>query len=125
MKINNGVYVEQETIGGGFKEISSAIRQEDLGMALRAVSKNLYSNPIGSFIRELVSNGVDANVDNEVSELVKVNIFKEEGTWYFQVTDEGKGMNPEVFESVYMNWFNSDKRDTNDKIGGWGRLMPL
>lgn len=120
MKINNGVYVEQETIGGEFKEISSAIRQEDLGMALRAVSKNLYSNPIGSFIRELVSNGVDANVDNEVSELVKVNIFKEEGTWYFQVTDEGKGMNPEVFEKVYMNWFNSDKRDTNDKIGGWG-----
>ena len=60
MEINKEVYMEQDTVGI-FKEITSSIRAEDLGMALDAVSKNLYSNPIGSFVRELVSNGVDAN----------------------------------------------------------------
>ena len=89
-------------------------------MALDAVSKNLYSNPIGSFVRELVSNGVDANRANNSAELVKVNIYKEGNTWYFQVKDEGKGMTPEHFTNVYMRWFNSDKRDNNEDIGGFG-----
>ncbi len=120
MEINKEVYIEQDTVGV-FKEITSSIRAEDLGMALDAVSKNLYSNPIGSFVRELVSNGVDANRANNSAELVKVNIYKEGNTWYFQVKDEGKGMTPEHFTNVYMRWFNSDKRDNNEDIGGWGK----
>ena len=119
MEINKEVYIEQDTVGI-FKEITSSIRAEDLGMALDAVSKNLYSNPIGSFVRELVSNGVDANRANNSAELVKVNIYKEGNTWYFQVKDEGKGMTPEHFKEVYMRWFNSDKRDNNEDIGGFG-----
>ena len=119
MEINKEVYIEQDTVGV-FKEITSSIRAEDLGMALDAVSKNLYSNPIGSFVRELVSNGVDANRANNSAELVKVNIYKEGNTWYFQVKDEGKGMTPEHFTDVYMRWFNSDKRDNNEDIGGFG-----
>lgn len=119
MEINKEVYIEQDTVGV-FKEITSSIRAEDLGMALDAVSKNLYSNPIGSFVRELVSNGVDANRANNSAELVKVNIYKEGNTWYFQVKDEGKGMTPEHFKEVYMRWFNSDKRDNNEDIGGFG-----
>lgn len=119
MEIRKDSYIEQDTIGD-FYQITSSIRQEDINIALDMVSRNLYSNPIGSFVRELVSNAVDANKDNETSELVKVNIYKEGGQWYFQVKDEGKGMTPEHFENVYMKWFNSDKRNSNDKIGGWG-----
>ena len=119
MEIRKESYIEQDTVGV-FKEITSSIRAEDLGMALDAVSKNLYSNPIGSFVRELVSNGVDANRANNSAELVKVNIYKEGNTWYFQVKDEGKGMTPEHFKEVYMRWFNSDKRDNNEDIGGFG-----
>ena len=119
MRVNKEVYTPTEQIGN-FEEIVSSIRHQDLGMALDAVSKNLYSNPIGSFVRELVSNGVDANRKNDIAESVNVDIYKEDGTWYFQVTDEGKGMTPEVFRDVYMKWFNSDKRDNNEDIGGWG-----
>lgn len=119
MKINKGVYEEQTSIGE-FEEVQSAVRQEDLGFALEAVSKNLYQNPIGSFIRELVSNGVDANIETDAQTLVKVHIYKEDDTWYFSVRDYGKGMSKEHFNNVYMNWFNSDKRDSNKKIGGWG-----
>ena len=119
MELRKDSYIEQETIGD-FQQITSSIRPEDINIALDMVSRNLYSNPIGSFVRELVSNAVDANKDNDSSELVKVNIYKEGGQWYFQVKDEGKGMTPEHFENVYMKWFNSDKRNSNDKIGGWG-----
>ena len=119
MEINKEVYVEQEQVGD-FEEIASSIRMEDMSLAFDMVSKHLYSNPIGSFIRELVSNAVDANVDNASSELVKVNIYKEGGQAYFQVKDEGKGMSPDHFRNVYMKWFNSDKREDNTKIGGWG-----
>lgn len=119
MKIEEQEIIEQDSIGQ-FKEITSSIRTEDLGLAFDMVSKNLYSDPIGSFIREIVSNAVDANIDNNGKNLVKVNISKIDSQWYFSVRDFGVGMNPDIFENVYMKWFNSDKRNTNDKIGGWG-----
>ena len=120
MKIEQKEYIEQQTIGE-FEEIQSSIRAEDLNFALEAVSANLYSNPIGSFIRELVSNAVDANMDNpDANALVKVRVFKEGNTWYFSVRDYGKGMSKTHFKDVYMAWFNSDKRNSNNKIGGWG-----
>lgn len=119
MKVQSYTPVEENTIGE-FKDIQSGIRAEDLGFALNAVSKNLYSNPIGSFIRELVSNAVDANTENNSDKPVLVRIFKEDSLWYFSVKDYGKGLNEETFAGVYMNWFNSSKRDNNDLIGGWG-----
>lgn len=119
MEIKKELYDENEQVGN-FEEIASSIRVEDMGLAFDMVSRNLYSNPIGSFVRELVSNGVDANKDNSIATKVAVNVFKEDDLWYFQVLDQGKGMSPIHFREVYMKWFNSDKRDTNEKIGGWG-----
>lgn len=119
MKIQSYTPVEENTIGQ-FKDIQSGIRTEDLGFALNAVSKNLYSNPIGSFIRELTSNAVDANTENNSDKPVLVKVYCEEGIWYFTVRDYGKGMSEETFEKVYMNWFNSNKRENNNMIGGWG-----
>lgn len=122
MEIQQHVEIEEESIGD-MGEIQSSIRSEDLGFALGAVSKNLYANNIGSFIRELVSNGVDANVDNvnrTKSVAVEVRLYKEGEEWWFSVQDFGTGMTEQVFTEVYMAWFNSDKRKTNSKIGGWG-----
>ena len=111
-----------ETYNGGLdlKEINSSISVDNLGFALEAVSKNLYSNPIGSIIRELTSNAIDANVFNEAKKPVIVSLYEEDGNWYFKVKDEGKGMNKQEFEEIYMSWFNSDKRNNNLQIGGWG-----
>lgn len=112
-------YVEQEQIGE-FKEITSTISEKNLSLVLDNVTKNLYSDPIGAFVRELTSNAVDANKRNYNSEKVKVRIYKESDSIYFEVKDEGKGMTPKVFEEVYMSWFESDKRNDNGQIGGWG-----
>lgn len=119
MNIPQKDYVEQEQIGD-FKEITSTISEKNLSLVLDNVTKNLYSDPIGAFVRELTSNGVDANKRNFKSEKVKVRIYKEGDSIYFEVKDEGIGMTPHVFEKVYMSWFESDKRNDNGQIGGWG-----
>ena len=105
---------------GNQETLSSSIREEDMGLAFSMVSESLYSNPIGSFIRELTSNAVDANNDaNEVSPVL-IEIYRDGDGYYISFKDNGVGMSPEVFKSIYMNWFNSNKRDDNEKIGGWG-----
>jgi anti-sigma regulatory factor (Ser/Thr protein kinase) len=119
MKLTQKTNIEEASIGD-FDEIQSGIAAENLGLALNMVSKNLYSNPIGSIIREIVSNAVDANVDAGIDKPVIVEIKEENENWYFEVIDNGTGITPEAFKSIYMNWFSSDKRNTNDKIGGWG-----
>lgn len=118
MKINKHELDEAQI--GEFDSIDSTIAEKDMGLAMTMVSKNLYSNPIGSFIRELVSNAVDANVDAKVNNPIRVNIYPDDGTYYIDVIDNGTGISPENFKNIYMSWFNSDKRDTNTKIGGWG-----
>ena len=50
----------------------------------------------------------------------KDSLKKEGNTWYFSVRDYGKGMSKTHFKDVYMAWFNSDKRNSNNKIGGCG-----
>lgn len=110
---------ENESIGE-FKEIQSSIATENLGLALGMVSKNLYSDPISSFIREITSNAVDAHVDANEDAPVLIEIYREDDLYFIDFKDNGCGMTPEVFKTIYMSWFNSDKRKTNSKIGGWG-----
>jgi hypothetical protein len=123
MKINNEETLQIEEIGA-IPEVKSTIADKDLGLALTMVSKNLYSDPIGSFIRELTSNAVDANVDANIDEPVLIKIYKETDddidSYYIEFRDNGTGMSEETFKDIYMSWFNSDKRDNNDKMGGWG-----
>lgn len=111
--------IENSNIGE-FDNIESTISKANMGIAFTMVSKSLYSDPIGSFIRELVSNAVDANVDANKSSPVLVHIYEEDGVDYIEVKDNGVGMSPHFFRTRYMSWFDSDKRDTNTKIGGWG-----
>lgn len=105
---------------GNFDAINSTIAAENMGLAMTMVSKNLYSNPIGSFIRELTSNAVDANVDANVNSPILIHMYIEDDIYFIEFKDNGVGMSPTTFKDIYMSWFNSDKRNTNDKIGGWG-----
>jgi len=120
MKIKHAK-IERKTIGDGFDDtIQAGIRQDDLGLAFTMVSKNLYSNPIGSFIREITANAVDANYEAGHNHPVVIHIYNEDDTPYISFKDQGTGISPDRFKQIYMNIFASDKRDSNDKIGGWG-----
>lgn len=118
MKIKTSTIEENQI--GEFDEAESTISRENLGVAMSLVSENLYSNPIGSFIREITSNAIDANVEAGVDEPVLIEIFSRSGIYYISFTDQGLGMDKETFNSVYMSWFNSSKREDNSQIGGFG-----
>ena len=118
MKINDEFIEEKQS--GDFDVIEGGIEAANLGLALTMVSKNLYSNAIGSFIRELTTNAYDANIDNDVNNPVDINFYLEDGIYFLTFTDQGKGLNPEDFATIYMNWFSSNKRKDNSKHGGWG-----
>jgi len=117
LKQNN---LETKKVGEFGGEIASSIRKQDLGIALGAVSRNLYSDSISSMVRELASNGVDANTEAGSEKPVLVIVDKEGDDYYIEVKDEGLGMSANKFKNTYMKWFNSDKRDSDENIGGWG-----
>lgn len=121
MKIDNGEVLELDE-SGVFESTKGGITQEGLKFALKAVSKNLYQDSYGSIVRELVSNAQDAVVasGNEVSPILVLFTLQDSGQYVLQIKDQGIGISPDQMKSIYMNWFESNKRDTNSLIGGWG-----
>jgi len=87
---------------------------------MKILSESFYSNPISSIVREIVSNAWDAHQMAGTKEAVKVSLYDEEGQSYFEVLDNGTGMSPELVEQVFTVYGESNKRETNDNIGGFG-----
>lgn len=112
--------IENDSVGN-FTKIVSRIENKNLGLALKMVSSSLYSNPIGSFIRELTSNAVDAHTMANNPDPVLVRLFElRPDEWYLEIIDKGVGMSAKFFDENFMSWFESEKRTTDDTIGGWG-----
>ena len=82
------------------------------------LSTKLYSNPIQSVIREVVSNAIDANIAAGIEKPIQVH-FPNEIDPIFWVRDNGIGMDAEKLRNVFT-YGGSDKRDTNEQIGGLG-----
>lgn len=84
-------------------------------------TSHIYSDPIGSVVREIVSNAVDANEEAGQTNPVTITLKQDaDDNYYFQVQDEGIGISPKKFREIYSVYFNSDKRQSNSQIGGWG-----
>lgn len=85
---------------------------------------NLYSNWFVSYWRELVSNCIDAGADG-----IKIRTFfashKDESVFRVVVQDNGKGMDLDTIENVYMRLGASTKADEADGVGGFGRARVL
>lgn len=86
---------------------------------LETLSSRLYTNPIRAVIRELVSNGIDANIEAGIDAPIKLhlpsNIEPE-----FYVEDHGIGMDEQTIYDVYTHYGNSTKNGSNNCIGGLG-----
>lgn len=82
--------------------------------------KKLYSNPIKSIIRELVSNAWDSHTAaGRTDTPVTVNtptLFDP----YFTVQDYGTGLSHEDMTTLYSTICRSDRRDSNNFLGGFG-----
>lgn len=112
--------IEIET--SGINSIVGGINLDNLPNVMEIMSNNIYSNKIGSIIRELTSNCFDshrrAKVDNPV--VVNVDYDYSNETYYIEFKDVGTGLSPDAINNVYMRWFTSDKKNSNDEIGSWG-----
>lgn len=82
--------------------------------------KKLYSNPIKSIVRELVSNAWDSHTAaNQTDVAITVNAPTPFDP-YFTVQDYGTGLSHEAMTSLYNMLCASNRRDSNDALGGYG-----
>lgn len=121
MKLHAHKYLDVKKTGDVDEGISAGISLESLPFLFELVSKNLYSNPIGSIVREITSNGFDAHIEAGVDDPVVISrdYHTDEG-WTIEFKDVGVGLSPERITKIYMNYFSSTKRETNEQHGGFG-----
>lgn len=92
---------------------------------LEMISSGIYSNPKGSIVREITSNCVDAHVASGQTKPYEVEfVEKNKLTGNFEnkliFRDFGNGLDKQRIEDIYINIFESDKRESNDYIGAYG-----
>lgn len=113
--------VEKEGIENSTKmQISASEEVQD--HIIRLLTENGYKRPIPSLIREVFCNSHDGNIAaNKSNEPVFVSLYKNEtGSYVFEVSDKGIGMNEEEFYKYCMNIGESSKRNSNTMIGAMG-----
>ena len=112
--------IEKENIAGNFNSIEAGIDKDSMKFVFEMLSKNLYSNPIGSIVRELTSNCFDSHKEANVDKAVVINFKTDEEGDFISFQDFGVGLSTDRIQNVYMNYFSSTKRESNDQIGGFG-----
>ncbi len=83
------------------------------------LSSSLYSNPIRAIIRELSTNAYDSHIEagNKNSFDIHLPTSFEP---YFYIRDYGVGLTADQVENIYITYFDSNKTDNNDLVGGLG-----
>lgn len=120
MKIETLKNFETKSIGGEVDSIQANIASDSMEFLFEMMSKSLYSDPIGSIIREITSNCFDSHQEAKIDDAVVIKKGDDDEGDYISFNDYGVGLSPERIRNVYMNYFSSTKRDTNDQIGGFG-----
>jgi hypothetical protein len=107
-------------IVGDIPSIEAGIDKESMPFLFEMLSKSLYSNPIGSICREITSNCFDSHIEANVDDAVIIKKGYDSEGYYISFSDVGVGLNPERIKDIYMNYFSSTKRNSNELIGGFG-----
>lgn len=105
-------------------QTEGVIERKEFGFKLNGKSyktfiSSLYKDKITAIIRELYSNGIDAQRTKKDAPPCLIhlpNSFEP----YFSIRDYGISMSHEKIMTVYSTFFDSDKTDNNDDIGGLG-----
>lgn len=121
MILKNLKVLDIERIGNTDAGVQAGISAENLPFVFDLVSNRLYSNPIGSIVREITSNCFDSHIEAGIDDpvIIRKGYDAEEGH-YIEFQDFGVGMSPETMNTIYVNYFSSTKRETNDQIGAFG-----
>lgn len=87
---------------------------------------NAYDNPVEAAFRETVSNAVDATVEANSTDPVRVTLPTFVSP-FLVIKDQGVGMSMDTLDFIYRSWGNSTKTDNMALIGakGMGSKSPL
>lgn len=107
------VEVQGSTAGKAFSIAMNA-------KAFRVLSSTLYNDKIGSIVREVSTNAVDGHTMAGKADVpFEIHLPDAFEPW-FSVQDFGVGMSDETVNTVFTQYFNSTKDDSNDCTGGFG-----
>lgn len=120
MKIEVPKVLDTANLVGNFETKKASLDESSIPFMLRMLSENFYSNPIDSIVREITSNCFDSHIEAEVDDAVRIKMYWDEEGEYISFIDVGVGLSPDRIDKIFMNYFSSTKRDTNDLIGGFG-----
>jgi hypothetical protein len=120
MEIKIQQQLETNNLVGDLNSKTASIDSSSMPFVFDMLSKSLYSNPIGAICREITSNCFDSHKEAGVTDFVKIIKGYDEEGHYIVFKDVGVGLSPERINNIYMNYFSSTKRNTNDLIGGFG-----
>ncbi len=109
-----------KNIGVTTDSIEASINTSSMPFLFEMLSESLYSNPIGSICREITSNCFDSHIEAKVDDPVTIRKSIDEEGYYISFIDVGMGLDPIRIQNIYMNYFSSTKRESNDLIGGFG-----
>jgi hypothetical protein len=102
--------------------LSASVSLSALPAMFTILSQGFYSRPIDSIVRELTSNCFDSHAEAKTNEpvIIENRVDLENDIYNIVFKDVGVGLSPDRIENIYMKWFSSTKRDTNEFIGGFG-----
>lgn len=84
------------------------------------LSDGLYSDKVTAVVRELCSNAYDSHVAAGKADVPFKVTIPTAMHHFFEVEDEGVGMDDHTVKNVFAGIFNSSKRNTNSEVGGFG-----
>lgn len=96
----------------------ATISQDDVNLIMDILAK-LYAYPETAVVREYVANAVDAHIKANVTVPVEVTLPTNSKPT-LTVKDYGEGLDMHDILAIYGNFGVSDKRNSNDFIGGFG-----
>ena len=125
----------------GVKASNTAVTISNTAAAFDILSSQLYSDGKLAVVRELLSNAIDVHsrrdkyldlpIEEELPNVVKREYLAPKGTKIevylptaiqpdLIIKDFGIGIDFENLVKMYLTYFNSDKGESNDEIGGFG-----
>lgn len=90
------------------------------GKAFRVLSDTIYKDKIGSLVREISCNAYDSHVQAGRADVPFTIHLPDAMEPYFAVTDYGLGLSADAVRSIFTQYFNSTKDNSNDVIGAFG-----
>lgn len=89
-------------------------------MAFEILSSSLYTNKPLAILRELICNGIDSHTDAGNKDAKVKVILPSTLHPTLTIEDWGTGLSPDQINNLYRIYFGSNRRDSNDFIGGRG-----